>query len=64
MCLSRNDYLQFSEIDEKVNPLGYDNCQLLLSFFHNTPNNSLPIFWFEDEQVEWKPMFRRYPKIY
>jgi hypothetical protein len=46
-------------------PLGYDDCQLLLAFHHNTPDNTLPIFWY-DEQVnpKWVPIFRRYPKDY
>lgn len=43
-------------------PLGYGNCQLLLGLYHNTPDNSLPIFW--SEQDEWKPIFKRYHKIY
>lgn len=42
--------------------LGYGNCELLLGLFHNTPDNSLPIFW--SEQNEWKPVFKRYHKIY
>lgn len=43
-------------------PLGYGNCELLLGLFHNTPDNSLPIFWCE--QGDWKPIFKRYHKIY
>lgn len=42
--------------------LGYGNCQLLLGLFHNTPDNSLPIFW--SERNDWKPIFKRYHKIY
>jgi len=42
-------------------PLGYGNCQLLLGLFHNTPDNTLPIFW--SEVNEWKPIFKRYPKF-
>lgn len=26
-------------------PLGHGDCELLLGFSHNTPNNTLPIFW-------------------
>lgn len=44
--------------------LGYGDCQLLLSLQHNTPNNTLPIFWFEEEGEDWKPIFKRYNKIY
>jgi len=52
-CLSEHD---------SACPLGHGDGQLLLSFFHNTPNNTLPIFW-SDNDI-WKPIFRRYPKIY
>lgn len=44
--------------------LGYGNCQLLLSLYHNTPNNTLPIFWFEEDDDDWKPIFKRYNKVY
>ncbi|MGJ1508191.1 phosphoribosyltransferase-like protein [Sphingobacterium siyangense] len=42
--------------------LGYGDCQLLLGLFHNTPDNSLPIFW--NNSSNWKPIFKRYNKIY
>jgi hypothetical protein len=42
-------------------PLGYNDCQLLLGFFHNTPDNTLPVFW--SEENEWFPFFKRYSKI-
>ena len=42
-------------------PFGYEGCELLIGFFHNTPDNTLPIIW--DEQPNWKPIFRRYPKF-
>lgn len=44
--------------------LGYGDCQLLLSLQHNTPNNTLPIFWFEESDDDWKPIFKRYNKVY
>jgi hypothetical protein len=44
-------------------PLGYKTGQLLLGFHHNTPDNTLPIFWFDSEKPPWHAMFRRYPKI-
>ncbi len=44
--------------------LGFDDSQLLIGFHHNTPDNTLPIIWFnEPSGVPWKPMFRRYPKL-
>ena len=42
-------------------PLGFNDDQLLLSFFHNTPNNTLPIFWTD---VDWTPIFNRAIKKY
>lgn len=41
--------------------LGHGDCQLLLGMFHNTPDNALPIFWSDQN---WKPIFKRYNKIY
>jgi len=41
--------------------LGYSDCQLLLGFLHNTPDNTLPIIWSSDN---WKPIFKRYNKDY
>jgi hypothetical protein len=41
--------------------LGYRDCQLLLGLFHNTPDNTLPVFW---ATKNWKPVFKRYNKIY
>jgi hypothetical protein len=46
-------------------PLGYGNCQLLLGFQHNTPDNTLPIFRCEElGGIPWTPIFKRYPKVY
>jgi hypothetical protein len=46
-------------------PLGYKNGQLLIGFHHNIPDNTLPIIWYDDPGgLPWKPIFRRYPKIY
>jgi hypothetical protein len=45
------------------NPLGFNSSQLLIGFFHNTPNNTLPIFW-HAERDNWAPIFKRYPKNY
>lgn len=45
-------------------PLGYRDGQLLLGFSHNTPDNTLPIFWGEGNQKPWSPVFVRYDKVY
>ena len=47
---------------EPMNPFGYKNGQMLLGFHHNTPNNSLPIFW--SEKKSWNPIFKRFVKLY
>lgn len=46
----------------KINPLGYQNGQYMISFEYNTPDNTLPIFWGIGNG--WIPLFTRYPKIY
>lgn len=46
------------------NALGFSDCQLLMGFHHNTPDNTLPIIWYEEEEIAWEPIFRRYNKKY
>jgi hypothetical protein len=41
-------------------PLGFNDGQLLISMAHNTPDNTLPIFW---SDKNWHPIFLRYTKI-
>jgi len=43
---------------------GYNNGQLLIGFFHNTPDNTLPIFWYNEEMIVWQPIFKRHNKVY
>ncbi len=46
-------------------PLGYEDCQLLIGFHHNTPDNTLPIFWFDEPSgFPWNPIFPRFQKLY
>lgn len=48
-----------------AHPLGYKDGQLLIGFSHNTPDNTLPIFWADlKAPAPWIPMFKRYQKIY
>lgn len=42
---------------------GWSDCALMLGFRHNTPDNTLPIFWYAPTNGFWKPIFRRYPKV-
>ena len=44
-------------------PLGFDDGQLLLALHHNTPDNSLPVLWFDDDPGIWSPPFPRQPKV-
>jgi len=46
-------------------PGGFDNNQLVLGFGHNTPDNTLPIFWGHRDhtaQIPWEPAFQRHWK--
>lgn len=46
-----------------THPLGYQDCQLLIGFHHNTPDNTLPIFWYDEPTgLPWTPIFKRYMK--
>lgn len=42
------------------NAYGYDESQSLISYFHCTPNNTLPIIWSEKK---WFPIFPRFANI-
>lgn len=52
-------------------PLGYENSGLLVAYYFQTPNNSLPIIWAngENNKVDgrrpypWRPLFERHEKI-
>ena len=62
------DYPQKSEEEREEivhnSALGFGDCQLLLSLHHNTPNNTLPIIWYEEDDENWIPIFKRYNKVY
>lgn len=45
------------ELLEPKYPLGYFDCQSLIAFPMNCPNNTLPVFWKKTEQ--WIPLFER-----
>lgn len=47
-----------------AHPVGYEEGQLLLGFNHNTPDNTLPIFSFDEpDGPSWIPVFKRYAKV-
>ncbi len=43
--------------------LGYRGSEMLVSFKHNTPDNSLPTIWKENSSLPWHPIFRRIEKL-
>lgn len=43
-----------------VMPSGFDNSQSLISYFHCTPNNTLPIIW--GKNLFWYPLYPREAK--
>ncbi|MBL3606645.1 hypothetical protein [Pseudomonas syringae] len=52
-------------VHSDLHALGYKDGQLLISFLHNTPDNSLPILWFDvPKSASWKPVFKRFDKKY
>jgi hypothetical protein len=47
---------------EPTRPLGYKDGQFAFAFFYNCPDNTLPIFWSENNG--WSPIVKRYDKNY
>jgi hypothetical protein len=43
--------------------LGFNDSQMLVSFRHNTPDNTLPIIWGADPTIPWHPVFPRAHKF-
>lgn len=48
----------------RQNSLGFKNGQLLIGFYHNTPDNTLPVIWYDEDDIPWQPIFKRYNKNY
>jgi len=63
----KSNYPIISKYEEKVagkkigikgsNAMGYENAQFLLSFYYNTPNNTLCIFW-KPTETNYPPFLR------
>lgn len=51
----------FSDVYMNGYSLGFDKGQQMFGFYYNTPDNTMPIFWCDEN---WKNIFMRYPKIY
>lgn len=45
--------------NRKRNVMGYEESEALMSFYHNIPNNTLSVFWKDNDTVGWKPLFPR-----
>lgn len=62
----RNTCDKYGKLLFPSDPLGYKDGQLLIGFNHNTPDNTLPIFWGGDQCMTgpWRPVFKRYDKVY
>lgn len=65
---NQNDFLtvasHYGSLLQPSCPLGYKNGQLMMGFSHNTPDNTLPIFWSEGRTLRWAPVFARFSKVY
>ena len=63
--LCKDKYLNKCQIEDisKNGECGYGDTQLLLGFFYNMPNNTLPMFW-SSNPPDWNPLFKRYNKKY
>lgn len=63
-CFKKGEMLlpDWRNIDMK--PLGYKNSQALICFEHTTPNNTLPILWYEGTipgtDRKWNALFPRF----
>lgn len=57
--------LGFGSIMRCRHPLGFGDAELAVGFNHNTPDDTLPIFWVEPDDVlpMLRPVFRRYDKV-
>ena len=52
---------QLFEHNMDCSPLGFGKCQLLIGLQHNTPDNTLPIFW--ANSPSFQSIFHRYQKV-
>ena len=63
-CFKKGEMLFPDWKEGDLKPLGYKNGQALICFEHTTPNNSLPILWYEDKipgaEKKWNAIFPRF----
>lgn len=63
--LIKNILRSYGKKVQPMAPLGFDEGQLLLGLDHNTPDNTLPIFWCDETHgltIPWASIFKRYAK--
>lgn len=63
-CFKKGALLLPDWENTELKPLGYQNSQALVCFEHTTPNNTLPILWYDDyvpgTQKKWHAIFPRF----
>lgn len=63
-CFKKGEMLFPDWRRTELKPLGYQNSQGLICFEHTTPNNTLPILWYDDlipdTQKKWHAIFPRF----
>ena len=63
-CFKKGEMLFPNWKNMDMKPLGYKNSQALICFEHTTPNNTLPILWYEETiagtDKKWNAIFPRF----
>lgn len=63
-CFKKGEMLFPDWKNTDLKPLGYKNSQALICFDHTTPNNTLPILWYDEtipgSDKRWNAIFPRF----
>lgn len=63
-CFKKGELLFPNWRNQSLKPLGYENSQAMVCFEHTTPNNTLPILWYEELipglDKKWNAIFPRF----
>jgi hypothetical protein len=57
---AKNTAYKYGQTLFRTQELGFGDCQLLFGFAHNTPDNTVPVFW--GAENGWKYIFKRFIK--
>ena len=64
LCFKKGELLFPNWRNQSLKPLGYENSQGMVCFEHTTPNNTLPILWYEELipglDKKWNAIFPRF----